>query len=67
MGIQKDAGVLLKQLYDIYINSESGYIQLDSEQLLKGSGWSNGRLERAVNYLQDKRLVVFKDTQVEAL
>ena len=55
MGIQKDAGEILIFIYEKYI--ENDLRKLQSEQIVKETGWNIGRVRRAVKYLSDMGLV----------
>ncbi len=53
MGIQKDAGELLKLCYDKYQKGEA----LDRDMFKEISGWDSIRINNAVKYLFNLRLI----------
>jgi hypothetical protein len=55
MGIQKDAGELMVFAHQRYIEDDTRPVE--SEELIKETGWDIQRLRRAVTYLADMGLI----------
>jgi len=50
MGIQKDAGELLKYIYDKYAK---GSLEIATEDVITEIGWTSTRINNAIDYLGD--------------
>lgn len=57
MTIQKDSGEILLLIYNKYINPKERFSHIRFSEILKETNWNESRLDRAIEYLKQKKFI----------
>jgi hypothetical protein len=57
MAIQKDSGEILLLIYNKYTNHKERYLKIRVTEILNETGLEELRLDRAIDYLKQKKLI----------